>query len=232
MAGLKLKTGNRATDGRDLAVEFRLEVLFRGGADVTQLPANYRPISPMLYLERSAYVFRKKDAVVYGTMRRSYPEFAARCYRLASALKKAGVGADDCVAFLCPNIPPMLEAHYGVPLTGAMLCTINIRLAAREIEYIINHCGAKAVFVDTEFAHLIEAIRPNLAGVKLYVNIVDGELAELPGKRLDGASDYEEFIAGGSPDPIAIPIEDENHPISINYTRGTTGNPKGVQYTH
>ena len=103
---------------------------------------NYRPLSPISFLERSAHVLRDKVAVVYRDRQLTYAQFAARCYRLASALKKEGIGRGDCVAFLCPNIPPMLEAHYGVPVTGAFLCAINIRLSSREIEYIINHSGA------------------------------------------------------------------------------------------
>ncbi len=193
-------------------------------------PANYRPLSPISFLERSAWVFRDKQAVVYEDFELTYSEFAARIYRLADALRGVGVGRGDCVAYLCPNTPPMLEAHYGVPLAGAMLCAINIRLAPREIEYIINHCGAKAVFVDSEFAHLIEPIRPRLKGVKTYVNLLDPAAAT--GRPLPDAPAYEEFLKRGSPDVIENPLEDENDPIAVNYTSGTTGNPKGVLYTH
>ena len=122
-------------------------------------PANYRPLSPISFLERTAEVSPKKQAVAYGEKSCTYGELASRVYRLASALQKRGIGKGDCVAFLCPNIPPMLEAHYGVPLTQGFLCSINIRLAAREVEYILNHSGSKILFVDTEFSSIIEPIR-------------------------------------------------------------------------
>ena len=131
------------------------------------------------------------------------------------------------VALLCPNTPPMLEAHYGVPLAGGILVAINIRLSAPEIAYILNHSGARVLCVDSEFADLIRPIQEQLTSLETVVNIVDNPTAKI----LDGP-EYEAFLASGSDVLLDKPVEDENAPISINYTSGTTGNPKGVVYTH
>ncbi|MGB9802195.1 acyl--CoA ligase family protein [Desulfofundulus sp.] len=194
---------------------------------MTQRTVYYEPLSPLSFLQRSAFVFRHKTAVVYNDKRYTYSEFYQRVNRLASALKKIGIGKGDKVAFLCPNIPPMLEAHYGVPMVGAALVSINIRLSPREIAYILNHSDSKALFVDNEFAHLITAIKDKLTNIKTFVNICDiNESRPLEGP------EYEEFLAGGSPDPLPNVIEDEMEIIAINYTSGTTGLPKGVMYHH
>jgi fatty-acyl-CoA synthase len=188
-------------------------------------------LTPLLFLERSADVFREKPAVVYGDRSYTYPEMRARARRLASALRGAGVEKGDRVAILCPNIPPMLEAHFGVPLAGAILVAINTRLSSDEIGYILNHAGAKVLLVDTELAPIIERCRDELRTVERFVTIVD-EVADAPRTTgLDG-TDYEAFLATGSEEPIAIPVEDEYDTISINYTSGTTGRPKGVMYHH
>jgi acyl-CoA synthetase (AMP-forming)/AMP-acid ligase II len=184
-------------------------------------------LTPLLFLERSADVFREKPAVIYGDRSYTYPELRRRVNRLASALQRAGVRKGDRVGILCPNTPPMLEAHYGVPLAGAVLVSINTRLAPDEIAYILNHSGSKVLLVDTELGHLIERARPQLETVERFVN-----LADLPGgTRLDGP-EYEEFLQSGSDAPLPIPVEDEYETISINYTSGTTGRPKGVMYHH
>jgi fatty-acyl-CoA synthase len=184
-------------------------------------------LTPLSFLERSAEVFRTKPAVIYGDQVFTYPQLRERVNRLASALHKVGIRKGDRVAIICPNIPPMLEAHYGVPLAGAILVSINYRLSPDEVGYIIDHSGAKVVLCDTEFGHLVAPNLATLPKVERVVNIVD----QPGGTVLDG-TDYESFLATGSPENIAIPVEDEYEPISINYTSGTTGRPKGVMYHH
>lgn len=188
---------------------------------------NYDILSPVKFLLRSVKVFPDKEAVIYGDIRRNYREFYERVNRLASALQKRGIGKGDKVAFICPNTPPMLEAHYAVPMIGAALVSINIRLSANEVPYIIDHCDAKAVFVDNEFAGLVAPVVQQLKKVHTFVNICD-ESADTP---LEGL-DYEAFLATGDPDPVELAVDDERQVATINYTSGTTGLPKGVMYHH
>ncbi|MCL6611375.1 MAG: acyl--CoA ligase family protein [Peptococcaceae bacterium] len=187
----------------------------------------YEPLTPISFIRRSAAVFPGKTAVVYNDRRFTYAQFYERVNRLASALSKAGVGRGDKVAFLCPNIPPMLEAHFGVPMLGGVLVSINIRLSSREIAYILNHSDTKALFVDAEFAGLIDQIKGEIPNIKTIVNILDG----VEEKPLEGP-EYEEFLLTGDPQPFPCPVEDELENITINYTSGTTGLPKGVMYSH
>src|SRR5262249_52751353 len=130
-------------------------------------------LTPLRFLQRSASVFRQKPAVVYGDRSWTYPELAERVNRLASALRAAGVERGDRVAFLVPNIPPMLEGHFGVPLAGASLVAINTRLAAPEVEYILCHSGAKVLVVDTELAHLVAPSLEELPDLELVVSVAD-----------------------------------------------------------
>ena len=146
---------------------------------------------------------------------------------LAGALTRAGIRKGDKVAFICPNTPPMLEAHYAVPMIGAVLVSINIRLSPREVVYIINHSDSKALFVDNEFAPLVKPVMEDLTNVKTVVNICD--VSEE--KPLDGM-EYEEFLQSGSDSPIAPVVDEEYQVATINYTSGTTGLPKGVMYHH
>lgn len=186
---------------------------------------NKSVLTPMEFLNRSKLVYPDKTAVIYKEQRFSYSQFYARVHRLASALKKAGVQKGDKVAFICPNIPPMLEAHYGVPLIGAALVSINIRLSKDEISYIIDHSDAKIVFADSEFAHKVDSA--SLSKVEKFINICDEDDERL----LDGP-EYMEFLETGSSEPVEAAIDDEDQLLSINYTSGTTGRPKGVMYSH
>ncbi|MFH1152529.1 MAG: acyl--CoA ligase family protein [Pseudomonadota bacterium] len=182
-------------------------------------------LTPVEFLNRSNLVYPNKVAVVHGDNRYTYRDFYNRVNRFASALKKAGVSKGDKIAFISPNIPPMLEAHYAVPLIGAALVTVNIRLSQGEVSYIIDHSDAKMVFADTEFAALVEPDK--LPKVQAFVNICD-----VSDRRPLKGGTYEEFLATGSDEPQAMDVTDENQLLSINYTSGTTGRPKGVMYHH
>ena len=184
-------------------------------------------LSPVNFLYRSAEVFPDKTAVINGSQQYTYAELQERVFRLANALIKQGIGKGDKVAFISPNIPPMLEAHYAVPMIGASLVSVNIRLSSGEIEYIINHSDAKALFVDNEFAPTVLPVVNNLPKVKLIVNICDAS----DEKPLNG-TDYESFIASSAADRVELAIDDEYDIATINYTSGTTGRPKGVMYHH
>ena len=177
-------------------------------------------LTPLSFLQRSALVFSEKIAIVHGDRRYTYSEFEERVNRLASNLRNVGLQKHDRVAFLCPNTPAMLEAHYAVPAAGGILVAINTRLNSQEIDFILRHSGAKFLFVDVELQPLVEPI--NLEGIQV-VRIDDTGAADDP---------YEEFLAGGSPEQVESWLEDEEETISINYTSGTTGNPKGVMYTY
>ena len=174
-------------------------------------------LTPISFLRRSAYMFPEKTAVVYGERRYTYGELEERVDRLASRLRDSDLQKGDRVAFLCPNIPPMLEGHYGVPAAGLVLVAINTRLSKDEVTYIVEHSGAKMAFVDAELEDL-------LADVDVETVRVDdtGEAGD----------PYEDFLAEGSTEHVPDVLEDEEETISINYTSGTTGRPKGVMYTY
>ncbi len=188
---------------------------------------NHEVLTPVNFIKRSVEVYPDKLAVVNGSKRYTYREHYARINRLASALKKQGVGPGDKVAFISPNTAPMLEAHFAVPMIGAVLVTVNIRLSAAEVSYILNHSDTKICFVDNEFAGTVSAKLGELTNVRAFVNICGAG----PDRPLDG-TDYESLLATGSPEPLAIEVDDERSACSINYTSGTTGKPKGVMYHH
>src|SRR5919199_3259900 len=176
-------------------------------------------LTPVSFLRRSAYIFPHKTAVVHGDRRYTYQEFEERVNRFASRLRDANLQKGDRVAFLCSNIPPMLEAHFAVPLAGLVLVAINTRLSAGEVEYIINHSGSKMVFVDAELEELLEGVDESVERVRIDDTGEEGD-------------PYEDYLAEGSPEPVESVLEDEEETISINYTSGTTGQPKGVMYAH
>jgi fatty-acyl-CoA synthase len=192
-----------------------------------QSPVNFDILSPVNFLDRSAEVYPDKVAVRYGTVRYTYAEFRTRVHRLANALLARGIGRGDKVVFICPNTPPMLEAHFSIPLIGAVLVAVNTELSGTEFAYIINHSDAKAVFVDDEFVARLQQVWIELSGVELFVHIGDHSLAV----SIDGP-EYESFLATGGEERPDSGIFDENQLIAINYTSGTTGLPKGVMYGH
>ncbi len=197
--------------------------------DLPKTPANYAALSPLSFIARAALVYPQHPAVVHGALRYTWAECYVRCRRLASALVAHGVRPGDTVAVMAPNIPAMYEAHFAVPMTGAVLNTLNVRLDAASIGFILRHGEAKVLLTDREFSPIVKDALKTLESRPLVIDIDDPQAQG--GERL-GEVDYETFLAGGDADFAWSLPEDEWTAISLNYTSGTTGDPKGVVYHH
>ena len=198
--------------------------------DLDKNRANYRPLTPVSFLERTADVFPDRVAIIHGSLRRTYRDFHARSKKLASALVKHGIGRGDTVAVLLANTPAMLECHYGVPMTGAVLNTLNTRLDAAILAFSLDHGEAKIVIVDREFSKVMKEALSQCTVKPLVIDYDDPEFTGA-GDRI-GTIEYEDFIHQGNADYARMAPDDEWDAISLNYTSGTTGNPKGVVYHH
>ncbi len=198
--------------------------------DLDRSPANCQPLTPLTFIERAAAVYPSHTAIIHGTLRRSYAEFYARARRLASALARRGIGRGDTVSVLLANTPAMLEAHYGVPMCGAVLNTLNTRLDAPIIAFSLDHAEAKVVIVDREFSQVMKDALARAKAKPLVIDYDDPEFVGA-GERI-GTIEYQDFLNAGDPDFAWAMPGDEWDAISLNYTSGTTGDPKGVVYHH
>jgi len=192
--------------------------------------ANFVPLSPLSFIERSAYVYPDRVSVIHGARQFTWKQTYERCRRLASALTQHGIGKGDTVAVMLPNVPAMVEVHFGVPMTGAVLNTLNTRLDPEAIAFMLSHGEAKVLITDPEFAAIVRPALDRLEGEKPL--IIDALDPEFPSTECLGSIEYEAFLETGKPDFEWTLPADEWDAIALNYTSGTTGNPKGVVYHH
>jgi len=197
--------------------------------DLDRNPANFAPLTPITFLERAAYVYPDRVSVIHGAQRFTWKETYARSRRLGSALQKRGIGVGDTVAVMLPNIPAMVEAHFGVPMCGAVLNSLNTRLDADAIAFMLNHGNAKLLITDREFSATIEAA---LAKIERKIVVIDVDDPEFTSGKFLGEKTYEQLLLEGDPAWQWLWPADEWQSVALNYTSGTTGNPKGVVYHH